>query len=79
MTVKQELKKAVENLESEVNSTLVNSVVIAEAFRGMHPYLLNELIKGLTRLVAEKEKNYHDGRISQQIAEFSSEFWDGIV
>ena len=74
MTTPTELRRAVDELESSINSTLVNPTTIAHAFSSTHPYLLNQLVLGLLKVRANPVRQ-GDGRIHPDIQKLAKELW----
>jgi hypothetical protein len=68
-----DLAKAVDDLGKATNSTLIDARVIANSFRTMHPYLLNQLALGITLMI---NKRQHDGRLNRVLVKASKELWD---
>ena len=61
---------AVSRLGDEINCTCVNVKDIAEAFRGMHPYHLNQVALGVLQAVKYREG---DGRICPPVRSAAQE------
>ena len=55
---------AVDRLGDEINCMCVNVQDIAKAFRGMHPYHLNQVALGVLQAVKSREG---DGRICSSV------------
>jgi len=63
---------AVDKLGDEINCTCVTYEDIAKAFRGMHPYHLNQVALGILKAVKSREG---DGRIYPSVEKAAKEIW----
>jgi len=71
---KEKLRKAINELDNAINDMGVSIELIGKGFLTLHPYLLNQLMLGLTYTCANSTRQI-DPRINPKFQELSKEIW----